>query len=517
MKLASLSFVPRSCLRRLHGLIILLLTAVCLSPDWTSTASTQNSLATKRPNIVFIMADDHAAQAISAYGSKLIKTPNIDRLANEGMKFENCFVTNSICTPSRAVIITGKYSHLNGVPVFNHIDNSQPLLSKYLQAAGYYTGIIGKWHLGGQNPYRPDDGKPVGFDYWNILPGQGSYFNPLMIEMGQRKTIEGYTTDVITDLSIDFIKHRPLEKPFFLMFHHKAPHRNWRPDEKHRKQYQNYEPPIPATFDDDYKGKSDASRNATNHIDTDLNDSDLKMKPPEGLSGAALKRWKFKRYLQDYLACVASVDDNIGRFLDYLDDNGLAENTMVIYTSDQGFFLGEHNMFDKRFMYEESLRMPFLIRWPAQIKPGSVSHKMILNVDFAPMLLDAAGVRVPADMQGRSFLPLLEGRTPKDWRTSMYYRYYHPGDHNVAAHYGVRTDRYKLIYFDKLNQWELYDLKKDPIEMHNLYDDPASAALVKELKAELYRLKKQLKDNDQFASNLPNDDVDDQRPPVNAK
>ena len=338
-----------------------------------------------------------------------------------------------------------------------------------------------------------------------------------MIEMGQRKTIEGYTTDIITDLSIDFIKNRPQDKPFFLMFHHKAPHRNWRPDEKHRKQYENYEPPIPATFDDDYRGKSDAPRNATNHIDTDLNESDLKMKPPEGLSGAALKKWKFTRFLQDYLACVASVDDNVGRFLDYLDKNGLAENTIVIYTSDQGFFLGEHNMFDKRFMYEESLRMPFLIRWPAHIKPGTISHKMILNVDFAPMMLDAAGVSVPADMQGRSFLPLLEGRTPKDWRTSMYYRYYHPGDHNVASHYGVRTQRYKLIYFDKLNQWELYDLKKDPIEMHNLYGDPASAALIKELKAELYRLKKSLKDDDQFASNLSKDDVDDQGPTVNTK
>ena len=517
MKIATLFVVSRKWRWLSYGLIVLLLTAVCLSHDRISTASAQNGLAKKRPNIVFIMSDDHAAQAISAYGSKLIKTPNIDRLANEGMKFENCFVTNSICAPSRAAIITGKYSHLNGVPVFNHIDNSQPLLSKYLQAAGYYTGLVGKWHLGGQNPYWPDDGKPAGFDYWNILPGQGAYFNPAMIEMAKRKTIEGYTTDIITDLSIDFIKDRPQDRPFFLMVHHKAPHRNWQPDEKHRKQFENYEPPIPATFDDDYRGKSDASRNATNHIDTDLNEQDLKMKPPEGLQGAALKKWKFKRFLQDYLACVASVDDNLGRFLDYLDKNGLAENTIVIYTSDQGFFLGEHNMFDKRFMYEESLRMPFLIRWPAKVKPGTVSKKMILNVDFAPMMLDAAGVKVPADMQGRSFLPLLEGRTPKDWRTSMYYRYYHPGDHNVAAHYGIRTDRYKLIYFDKLNQWELYDLKKDPIEMHNLYGDPASAALTKQLRAELYRLRKELKDNDPFAFNLPKDDVDGQEPPVNTR
>lgn len=467
----------------------------------------------QRPNIIFIMSDDHAANAISAYGSKLIQTPNIDRLAREGMKLENCFVTNSICTPSRAAIITGKYSHINGVPVFNHLDTSQPMLSKYLQQAGYYTGIIGKWHLGGQNPYRPEDGKPAGFDYWNILPGQGTYFDPVMIEMGERKNLKGYTTDIITDLAMDFIKHRPESKPFFLMYHHKAPHRNWQPDEKHRKQLENYEPPIPATFDDDYNGKSDASRDATNHIDAHLNERDLKMKPPEGLNAAELKRWKFKRYMQDYLACVASVDDNIGRFLDYLDQSGLAENTIVIYTSDQGFFLGEHNMFDKRFMYEESLRMPFLIRWPGQIKPGSVSNAMILNVDFAPTMLEAAGVKVPADMQGRSFLPVLRGDAPKNWRTAMYYRYYHPGDHNVAAHYGVRSQRYKLIYFNKLNQWELYDLEKDPVEMHNLYADRSYAGVVTKLKSEMARLKKQLKDEDQFQEKLPADDVDSQRPP----
>lgn len=461
----------------------------------------------KPPNIVFIMSDDHAAHAISAYGSRLIQTPNIDRLAKEGMKFENCFVTNSICTPSRAAILTGKYSHLNGVPVFNHIDNTQPMLPKYLQAAGYYTGMIGKWHLGGNDPQRPAEGSPAGFDYWNILPGQGAYFDPAMIEMGQRKKLTGYTTDIITDLSIDFIRNRPSDKPFFLMYHHKAPHRNWQPNEKHRRQYENYEPPIPPTFDDDYRGKSDASRQATMHIDADLNDNDLKIKPPAGLSGAELKRWKFKRYMQDYLACVASVDDNIGRFLDYLDQSGLADDTIVVYTSDQGFFLGEHNFFDKRFMYEESLRMPFLIRWPKRIKAGSVSQGMILNVDFAPTFLEAAGAKVPAEMQGRSILPLLSGRVPKDWRTSMYYRYYHPGHHNVAAHYGVRTSRYKLIFFNQLNQWEMYDLQKDPLEMRNVYADPGYVRIVGQLKKELSRLKKELKDNDQFADRLPKDDV----------
>ena len=489
--------------RLTHYSMLFLLAALVVLPP----VAAQPQKQTARPNIVFIMTDDHAAQAISAYGSRLNKTPNIDRLAKEGMKFENCFVTNSICTPSRAAILTGKYAHQNGVPVFNHIDNSQPMLPKYLQAAGYHTGMVGKWHLGGNDPKRPDDGKPTGFDYWNILPGQGAYFDPVMIEMGERKKLSGYTTDIITDLAMGFIEKRPKDKPFLLMYHHKAPHRNWQPAEKYRKQFENYDPPIPATFDDDYKGKSDASRQSTMHIDADLNETDTKGKPPAGLTGAELKRWKFRRYMQDYLACVQSVDDNIGRFLDYLDKNGLAENTIVIYTSDQGFFLGEHNFYDKRFMYEESLRMPFLIRWPGRIKAGSVSKGMILNVDFAPMMLAAAGAKVPADMQGRSFLPLLAGQTPKDWRRSMYYRYYHPGHHNVAAHYGVRTDRYKLIYFNKLNQWELYDLQKDPIEMRNVYDDPAYQKIVVQLKKELERLRKELKDNDQFADNLPKDDV----------
>jgi arylsulfatase A-like enzyme len=460
-----------------------------------------------RPNILFIMSDDHAAQAISAYGSKLIHTPNIDRLAKEGMRFKNCLVTNSICTPSRAAILTGKYAHLNGVPVFNHIDNSQPMLQKYLQQAGYYTAMIGKWHLGGTDPKRPDEGKPTGFDYWNILPGQGLYFDPEMIDMGERKKLKGYATDIITDLAIDLINKRPQDKPFFLMVHHKAPHRNWQPDEKHKKQFENVQVPEPETFNDDYATRSDAARMATMRIDRDLNDNDLKIKPPEGLSGQALKRWKYQRFMRDYLACIASVDDNIGRLLDELERRGLAENTMVIYTSDQGFFLGEHNFFDKRFMYEESLRMPFLIRWPGHIKAGSIQGDMILNVDFAPTLLATANQSVPADMHGKSFLPLLHGKKIREWRTSMYYRFYHPGHHNVAAHYGVRTKRYKLIYFNKFNQWELFDLKKDPREMENVYSNPAYTEIIKRLKRELYRLKKELQDNEQFADNLPKDDV----------
>jgi arylsulfatase A-like enzyme len=480
-------------MRILHAIVVCLLAMV----GQTFLSATATAAP---PNILYIMADDHAAHAISAYGSKLNKTPNIDRIAKEGMRFNNCFVTNSICTPSRATIITGKYSHINGVPVFNHIDGTQPMLQKYLQAAGYHTGMIGKWHLGSE---------PTGFDYWNILPGQGVYHDPVFITRDGKKKQPGYCTDIITDFSIEFLNNRPKDKPFFLMCHHKAPHRPWEPDEKHAKMFENVQVPEPPSFNDDYATRSDAAREATMRIDRDLTPGDLKKrKPPEGLTAEQLKKWKYQWYMRDYLACVASVDDNVGRLLEYLDTNGLAENTIIIYTSDQGFFLGEHNWFDKRFMYEESLRMPFVIRWPGKIKPGSVSDGMILNPDFAPMLLDAAGQKVPADMQGKSFVPLLRGEKPADWRTSMYYRYYHyPMHHKVQPHIGVRTERYKLIYFNKINQWELFDLEKDPYEMKNIYADPAYAETVKKLKDEMDRLKKELKDEDQFADKLPKDDV----------
>jgi arylsulfatase A-like enzyme len=457
--------------------------------------------ADRRPNILYIMADDHAAHALSAYGSKLIKTPNLDRIAQGGMRFDQCLVTNSICTPSRASILTGKYSHINGVPVFNTFDGKQPTLAKYLQAAGYHTGMLGKWHLGSD---------PTGFDRWVILPGQGVYRDPVFIHPGgERKKHPGYVTDVITDLAIDFLDNRPADKPFFLMCHHKAPHRPWQPDEKHAKKWENVQVPEPPTLNDDYSTRSDAAREATMRIDRDLTPNDLKKEPPKGLSAEDLKKWKYQRYMRDYLACVESIDDNVGRLLDYLDKKGLADNTIVVYTSDQGFFLGDHDWFDKRFMYEESIKMPFLVRWPGQVKPGSVSGGMILNVDFAPTLMDAAGLKVPDDMQGRSFLPLLRGEKPKEWRTAMYYRYYHyPMHHRVQPHYGVRTETHKLIYFNKIDQWELYDLKKDPHELKNLYADPAHADTVKALKAEMSRLKKELKDNDQFADVLPKDDVD---------
>lgn len=478
-----------------------------------------------RPNILFIMTDDHAAHAIGAYGSVVNQTPHMDRLAKEGMRFDRCFVVNSICTPSRATILTGKYSHLNGTPVFNRFDGSQPTVAKYLQAAGYHTGMFGKWHLGSN---------PTGFEKWMVLPGQGLYFNPAFLTPTGRCVINGYVSDIVTDLSMEFIKARPKDKPFFLMYHHKAPHRPWEPNAKHKAMFANKQVPEPPTLRDDYATRTDALRENKQRVFDDLTRRDLKLEPPSELAGPArnqwlntkptevevsgkvlrgeeLNKWKYQRYMQDYLACVQSVDDNIGRMLDFLDASGLASNTVVIYTSDQGFFLGDNGMYDKRFMYEPSLRMPFLIRWPAVIKAGTVADGMILNTDFAPTFMDMAGLKVPADMQGRSIVPLLRGEKPADWRTSMYYRYYHdPGDHNTRAHYGVRTLTHKLIHYWRKDQWELFDLTKDPNELRNIYDEPASKELVAKLKTELYRLKKELKDNDEFADEQPPNGVDPQ-------
>jgi arylsulfatase A-like enzyme len=484
--------------------------------------------AADRPNIIFIMSDDHAAHAISAYGSRVNKTPNIDRLAREGMLLRNVFVTNSICTPSRAAILTGQYSHLNGVPVFNRFDSSRVTVARLMQQGGYHTGMIGKWHLGSD---------PSGFDHWEILPGQGAYHDPVLYTATGEKTYAGqYVTDVVTDLAIDFLKARPEKKPFFLMLHHKAPHRSWEPNEAHRAAFADRWIPEPETLWDSYATRSDALRENEQRILADLTRRDLKLTPPEGmprpelaawlavkpdtvtltrdgkpivLTGEALVRWKYQRYMQDYLGTVQSVDDNIGRLLTFLDRNGLAKNTIVIYTSDQGFFLGDHGMFDKRFMYEESLRMPFLVRWPAAIKASATSSSMALNVDFAPTFLEAAGLPIPADMQGRSLLPVWRGRTPADWRTSMYYRYYHdPGHHNTRAHYGVRTQTHKLIHYWKKDQWELFDLVNDPQEMHNLYGERGHDVITASLKTELLRLKQGLRDDDQFASQQPPDGVD---------
>ena len=478
-----------------------------------------------RPNIVFIMTDDHAAHAIGAYGSRVNQTPNLDRLAREGALLTRVFATNSICTPSRAAILTGQYSHLNGVTVFNRFDSSRTTVARLLQQAGYHTGMIGKWHLGSD---------PVGFDRWEILPGQGAYRDPVLYTATDEKTYTGrYTTDVITDLALEFIEKRPANQPFFLMMHHKAPHRPWEPSPAYAAQFAGRRIPEPVTLWDSYATRTDALHENRQRVADDLTNRDLKITPPAGLAGPeltkwlaikpesvtierdgqqitltgeALVRWKYQRYMQDYLATLQSVDDSVGRVLALLDKSGLARNTVVIYTSDQGFFLGDHGLFDKRFMYEESLRMPFLVRWPARIKSGTRSDAIGLNVDFAPTFLELAGLPAAAQMQGRSLLPVLRGQVPGDWRTSMYYRYYHdPGDHNTRAHYGVRTKTHKLIYFWKKDQWELFDLVNDPYELHNLYGQPGQETLTSQLKAELARLKRDARDDDQLANEqLPN-------------
>ena len=445
------------------------------------------------------MADDHAAHAMSCYGSRINRTPNIDRIAEGGIILQNCFCTNSICTPSRASILTGKYSHLNGVKTLgDKLDGRQQTVAKLLQAGGYQTAMIGKWHLGHGGLHDP-----TGFDYWNVLPGQGLYHDPEMIELGERKVHEGYVTDIITDLSIEWLKDRDPESPFFLMCHHKAPHRPWDPDAKHARMYEDIEIPEPETFNDDYRNRSRAAKEAKMRIDRDLNARDLKVEPPSGLRGQALKRWKYQRYIKDYLRCVASIDDNVGRLLDFLDEERQTENTVVIYTSDQGFFLGDHGWYDKRFFYEESLRMPFVVRYPDEIQPGGSCQAMALNVDFAQTFLDYAGLPEPEEMQGASLRPLLRGETPRGWRQSLYYRYWmHLSHHYVGAHYGIRTHRYKLIYYygealgttdsieeSKRPEWELFDLETDPLELNNVYHDSVYADIVESLSQELERLK----------------------------
>ena len=457
-----------------------------------------------KPNILFIMSDDHASHAMSCYGSRINETPHLDCIAQGGMRFDNCFCTNSICTPSRATILTGTYNHVNNVTTLaSKMDGRQLTFPKLLQKQGYQTAVIGKWHLGHGGIYDP-----TGFDYWNVLPGQGLYHDPEMFEMGEKKVFKGYVTDIITDFSLDWLRERDKNRPFCLLCHHKAPHRQWEPDEKHARMYEDIDIPEPETFNDDYSNRARAAAEAKMRVERDLNPGDLKQPVPQGLTSEEEKSWKYQRYIKDYLRCVASIDDNVGRLLDYLDEEGLTDNTIVIYTSDQGFFLGDHGWYDKRFMYEESLRMPFIIRYPEEIKPGTVNEDIMLNVDFAPTFLDYAGIDIPEQMQGTSFRPLLNGQVPEDWQTSMYYRYWmHLAHHYVYAHYGVRTLRYKLIYYyaDALGQpgavdepkepeWELFDLEKDPCEMNNVYNNPEYAAVVKELKTELRRLQEQVGD-----------------------
>ncbi len=461
-----------------------------------------------RPNIVFIFTDDHAAHSMSCYGSKLNKTPHLDRIAAGGMRFNRCYVTNALCGPSRASILTGKHSHANGFRQNgDRFDGSQITFPKLLQQSGYQTAVIGKWHL---------ESDPTGFDHWEILVGQGPYFNPPMIRNGERVKHEGYTTEIIGDLTVDWLKQRDPSKPFLLMTQHKAPHREWQPGPKYYELFKGETLPEPPTLFDDYAGRTSAAKNQKMRVATDLNDLDLKLKPPGNLTPAQLEawhaaydaenevlkrgrfteqgliRWKYQRYLKDYLRCVQAVDDQVGRLLDALDAAGLAENTIVVYSSDQGFFLGDHGWFDKRFMYEECYRTPLLVKWPGVTPPGSTSDALVSNLDFAQTFLQSCSVPADPSMQGRSLIPLLGGQIPADWRKSLYYHYYEfPGAHSVARHYGVRTDRYKLMHFYHLGEWELYDLEKDPHELQSVYNDPAYATVRREMEAELDRLRQQ--------------------------
>ncbi len=495
---------------------LLALSAVLLLPCASPGSAVPGA---ERPNIVFIFSDDHAWQALSAYGHpfKLLETPNIDRLGREGMRFDRCLVTNSICGPSRATILTGKYSHLNGFynNTNNRFDGAQLTFPKLLQKAGYQTALFGKWHLVSD---------PTGFDQWEILPGQGAYYNPPMIRNGQRVKHEGYVTDIITDLSLDWLKSRDPKKPFLLMSQHKAPHREWEPGPRHLGHDQDRKYPEPDTLFDTYAGRGAAEAAQDMTIEKTMTQRDLKLIPMNALNpeqrkawdayyeprneafrkanpqGQDLIRWKYQRYMHDYLACVRSVDESVGRVLAYLKEAGLEENTIVVYSSDQGFFLGEHGWFDKRWIFEESLRTPLLARWPGVIPPGSFNRDIVSNLDFAETFLEAAGVEVPAEMQGRSLVPLMKGRTPADWRKSFYYHYYEfPGPHSVRRHYGVITARHKLVRFyePEVAYSELFDLQEDPRELKNIHGTPEAAAVQKDLEAELQRLRRELKVGDE--------------------
>ncbi|MHC4623049.1 MAG: sulfatase family protein [Planctomycetota bacterium] len=440
-----------------------------------------------RPNIIFIMSDDHASHAISCYGSRVNRTPNIDRLAAEGMRFNNCLGVNSLCSPSRAAILTGKYPHVNGVTTNGvPLDGSQQTFPMLLQKAGYETAMIGKWHLGSG---------PRGFDYWNVLPGQGRYWDPEMVKMGKKYTHPGYLTDIITDESIRWLRERTRREPFLLLCQYKAAHVPHRYPRKYSRMYVE-DLPEPATFDDDYASRSKALAEECRYSKLiNIKKGDLSgNEPPEGLTGHAYKKWVYQTFFKGYLRVIAAMDESIGRLLDYIDLSGLAENTVVVYTSDNGFFLGDHGFYNKMWMYEQSLHMPLIVRYPRGIRPGAVNDDIVTNIDFAPTFLDYAGVTRPLDMQGSSLRALLQNRRPADWRRAMYYRYY--GDYGVAPHYGIRTRRYKLIHFHSMGEWELFDLEKDPNELTNRCDDPEYAGIVRELRLELNRLQSKYGDSE---------------------
>jgi arylsulfatase A-like enzyme len=504
----------------------------------TLSACAGSNSGPERPNIIYIMSDDHAYQAISAYGGSLkdlAPTPNIDRIASAGMKFNRCLVTNSISGPCRAVVLTGKYSHLNGFAKNEGqapFDGSQQTFPKLLQAAGYNTAMIGKWHLGSD---------PTGFDHWEILPGQGNYYNPDFITKDGTKRNVGYVTELITKKCLEWINTaKDQKKPFMLMMHHKAPHREWQPGPNELSLYKNVTFPEPPTLFDDYSGRGRAEKEQDMTISKTMRlIEDLKLFPdtmkrknvglnrmnPEQeaawdsvydpiirkfygskLSGDELVRFKYQRYMQDYLACIAAVDKSVGEVLDFLKENGLDKNTVVIYASDQGFYLGEHGWFDKRFMFEESYRTPLLIQWQGITNPGSINTNIVSNLDFAETMLDIAGVKVPDDMQGESMVPLLKGETPATWRKEHYYHYYeYPAVHSVKRHYGISTEQYKLIHFYyDIDEWELYDFKNDPMEMKNLFNDPAYTSVKDDLHKRLKNIMAKYGDSEELAkSYLP--------------
>ncbi|MEM8923173.1 MAG: sulfatase [Actinomycetota bacterium] len=465
-----------------------------------------SSESATRPNLLFIMSDDHAAHALSAYDSRINTTPHLDRIAAGGMRFDNAFCTNGICAPSRAAILTGTYNHVNGVTTLDTpLDNRRWTFPWALRAAGYQTALFGKWHLGHGPAHDPS-----GFDHWRVLPGQGHYHNPVMLEAGGRIVERGgYVTDLITDDCLDWLDRRNADRPFALFCHHKAPHRSWEPSREHFTLYDDVDIPEPETLRDDHGGRAEVVQAVRMRM-LDLDPIvDLKSPVPDGLTVDEEISWRYQRYIKDYLRVVASIDDNVGRLLDHLDDAGLADDTIVVYTSDQGFFLGDHGWFDKRLMYEESLRMPLLLRYPRRVAAEAVCEEIVTNVDFGPTVLELAGITPPATVQGRSFAPLLIGRRPDDWPQSMYYRYWmhRDGAHRCPAHYGVRTRTHKLICFynDPLDQpgargpsdpveWELYDLVVDPYELTNVIDDEEQAPVVEALRAELRRLQDEVGD-----------------------
>ena len=497
--------------------------------------------ATDRPNIVFVFSDDHATQALSAYGGMLAEiapTPNLDRIAEEGMLFKRCMVTNSICGPSRATILTGKYSHKNGFfkNEATRFDGSQQTFPKLLQKAGYETAIIGKWHLASD---------PTGFDHWEILPGQGSYYNPdFKTPAGTHREI-GYCTEIITEKAKTWLdSQRDPDKPFILMVQHKAPHRAWDPAPKYLTAFDDINLPEPDTLFDDYEGRGTAAREQDMSIEKTMTlGRDLKVKEkddtddflkrgygrltPEqaalwdaayqpkndafiaaNLEGKDLVRWKYQRYVKDYLRCIKSVDDSVGELQEHLEKNGLSENTVFIYSSDQGFYLGEHGWFDKRFMYDESYRTPLLVSWPGQVEPGSVNSDLVSNLDFAQTFLDIAGAELPDDMQGASLVPILKGKTPGDWRDVHYYHYYEfPGWHMVHRHEGVYDGRYKLMNFYDIEEWELYDMKTDPQEMVNQYNNPEYANEVKRLHQQLEAMREKYDVPENAVQDLTNVDM----------